>query len=91
MNGVIQLDRSGITRRFTALRAQRRKFWVSLFKALDMRCVALRADSFQITMARGATLVPCGDNIHAPAMLRVTSGALKSLHLRGVMHWPIVA
>ena len=75
MNRVIQLDRSGITRRFTALRAQRRKFRVSLFEALDMPCVALRADTFQITMARRATLVPCRNNTHSPTMLRVASGA----------------
>src|SRR5690348_6889125 len=92
MNCMIDSDGSRIARLNTAVRMQRRKFRMAVFKTADMSFVANRAAArLQVAVAMRATFVACRDDVHAPPMFGVASRAARRVQLRCVMNRPIMA
>lgn len=86
VNRMVQLDRAGIARAL-----KRGKLRVAVLKAPDAGCRPLcAACCFQIRMTFGARLIAGSVNVHAAAVLAMTSGAFECLRLIGVMDRAVV-
>src|ERR1700730_13362592 len=92
VDGVIQLDRAGITRRLACDGAQGSEFGMAVLQPADVSPVGQVAGArLQLAMTFGAGLIARCGNIDSAAMLAVARGALERFCCGGVVNGTVVA
>src|SRR5712692_4276901 len=92
VNGVIQLDRTGVACGDARNGTQRGELRMAALEASDVKCVVRSAGACpQVAVAFSASLIAGGGDILAAAVFRVARFAGRSRRLRGVVYGPVVA